>query len=201
MLTHDEVAQFVADVPSHVLIVLDEAYVEYTEGTVFPRSLELLKDHPNVIILRTFSKAYGLASLRIGYGIAHPSVIHSINQVRGPFNTSRFAQAAALAALSDQDFIRTCVEKNRAGITYLTRELKEMGLSWFPAHGNFIMMETERPAKEVFEALLRRGVIVRGGHTLGYPTKLRVTVGSEEENQIFLHTLKEVLSEVKTIPS
>lgn len=201
MLSHDEVQAFIESIPAHVLIVLDEAYVEYTEGTDFPRSLELLKAHPNVMILRTFSKAYGLAALRIGYGIAAPSIIHSVNQVRGPFNTSRFSQAAAIAALADQQFVRECAAKNQAGMRYIMNELERLGLSWFPSYGNFIMLETNRPAKDVFEALLRRGVIVRGGHSLGYPTKLRVTIGNEEENRIFIEALEEVLSEVKSITS
>lgn len=199
MLTHGEVADFIANVPPHVLIVLDEAYYEYTRGTDFPRSLELMKQHPNVLILRTFSKAYGMASLRIGYGIGSPDIIHSINQVRGPFNTTRVAQAAAVAALQDQEYIQRCISLNREGIEYLTGEFARLGLSWFPAFGNFIMVETNRPAKDMFEALLRRGIIVRGGHVLGFPTKLRVTVGSREQNEAFIRALEEVLNEVGVV--
>lgn len=201
MLTHDEVASFITAVPAHIMIILDEAYIEYTEGTDFPRSLEFLQAHPNVVILRTFSKAYGLASLRIGYGIGQPGIIHSINQVRGPFNTTRYAQAAARAALADQAFIQDCAAKNREGIAYLTSEFERLGLSWFPAYGNFIMVETGRPAKEMFEALMKEGVIVRGGHALGYPTKLRVTVGSLQENRVFIAALEKVLNEVGAVTS
>lgn len=201
MLTHNEVASFISAVPEHIMIILDEAYIEYTAGTDFPHSLKFLQSHPNVVILRTFSKAYGLASLRIGYGIGQPDIIHSINQVRGPFNTTRYAQAAAKAALEDQAFIQDCAAKNREGIAYLTGEFERLGLSWFPAYGNFIMVETGRSAKDMFEALMKEGVIVRGGHALGYPTKLRVTVGSERENQVFITALEKVLNELGAVTS
>lgn len=197
MVTQDEVEQFLNSVPSHVLVVLDEAYVEYAQAfDGYPDSLKLLKQHSNLIVLRTFSKAYGLASLRIGYGVAAPEIIHTINQVREPFNTTRFAQAAALAALSDQDFIQTCIKRNREGIDYLTQQFDRLGLTYYPTVGNFIMVETNRSAKDVFERLMQRGIIVRGGHALGFPTKIRVTVGSAEENKQFIEALEAVLAEL-----
>src|SRR5690606_8559948 len=117
-----------------------------------------------------------------------------INQVRPPFNTSRYGQAAAKAALQDQEFIASCKEKNAQGIQYLTGEFKRLGLPYYPAHGNFIMFDVKRPAKEVFEALLKKGVIVRGGHALDFPTKIRVTVGSAEQNAKFVSALEQVLA-------
>ncbi|MFC0214843.1 histidinol-phosphate transaminase [Paenibacillus chartarius] len=197
MVSHDEVESFLKAIPPHVLVVLDEAYYEYNMTGEYPRSLELLKQFPNVVILRTFSKIYGLASLRIGYGIGHPDVIRSINQVREPFNTSRFGQAAAIAAIKDQEFIESCRKANAEGIAYINGELQRLGLSAFPAHGNFIMIDVKRPAKLVFEALLRKGIIVRGGHALDFPTSIRVTVGSREQNEKFVAALEQVLSEVE----
>ena len=178
------------------IVVLDEAYCEYNTTGEFPDSIELIGQYRNVIALRTFSKIYGLASLRIGYGIGHPDVIRSINQVREPFNTTRFAQAAALAAIKDQDFIQSCREANTAGLQYLTEEFDKMGLQAFPAHGNFIMVNVGRPAADVFNGLLRRGIIIRGGHMLGFPTSLRVTIGSREQNEKFIAALTQVLAEV-----
>lgn len=197
MLGHDEVESFLKQVPSSVLVVLDEAYFEYNTTGDYPRSLELLERFPNVIILRTFSKIYGLASLRIGYGIAHKDVIHTINQVREPFNTSRFGQAAAIAAIQDQEFIEMCRKANAEGIAYMNGEFTRLGLSAYPAHGNFVMVDVKRPAKLVFEGLLRKGIIVRGGHALDFPTSIRVTVGSREQNEKFIAALEQVLSEVE----
>jgi histidinol-phosphate aminotransferase len=193
--TSDDVEDFLSKVPSHVLVVLDEAYCEYVEDPSFPDGLALLKKYPNIILLRTFSKIYGLASLRIGYGIGRPDVIRSINQVREPFNTSRFGQAAALAALHDEDFITKCRQANKEGLAYYQSAFEELGLQAFPAHGNFIMVDVKRPAQDVFNALLRRGIIVRGGHKL-YPTSLRITVGSKEQNEKVIAALTAVLHEI-----
>ena len=193
--TADEVEWFLSKVPGHVLVVLDEAYCEYVDDPSFPDGLKLLQKYPNVILLRTFSKIYGLASLRIGYGIGRPDVIRSINQVREPFNTSRMGQAAALAALQDEAFISFCREENRKGIAFLNRAFEELGLKAFPAHGNFIMVDVQRPGQDVFEALLRKGVIVRAGHQR-YPTSVRITVGSQEQNEKVIAALTAVLQEI-----
>ncbi|HEY0827042.1 MAG TPA: histidinol-phosphate transaminase [Bacilli bacterium] len=199
MVTHQEIKQFIESVPSHVLIVLDEAYYEYNVSSNYPDSLGLLQEHKNIVLLRTFSKIYGLASLRIGFGIGHPEIIRYINQVREPFNTTTFAQAAAVAALQDQEFIEHCKKQNAEGITYLTSEFTGMDLTYFPAHGNFIMLHLNRPAELVFDALLRKGIIVRGGHKLGFPASIRVTVGTPQQNTKFIETLKSVLSEISVL--
>lgn len=196
MHTHDEIKQLLAKVPSHVLVVLDEAYAEYNTSGAYPDGFALLKEHKNVILLRTFSKIYGLASLRIGYGIGHPEVIRSINQVREPFNTTSFAQKAAIASLQDEQFLNYCRDVNSTGIRYLTGEFNRLGLPYYEAHGNFIMVDVKRPAADVFNGLLRRGFIIRGGHQLGFPTKIRVTVGSQEQNEKFIAALESVLQEV-----
>lgn len=196
MVTHQEMEQFMSKVPANVLVVLDEAYAEYNMTNEYPDGFALMKNYKNIILLRTFSKIYGLASLRIGYGIGHAEVIRSINQVREPFNTSRFGQIAALAAVKDDEFIEKCREANAAGIAYLTSQFNEMGLPYYPAHGNFIMVDVGRPAGQVFDGLLRKGIIVRGGHQLDFPTKIRVTVGSQEQNEKFIQALTSVLAEV-----
>ncbi|GAA3405137.1 histidinol-phosphate transaminase [Paenibacillus hodogayensis] len=196
VVSRQELNDFLKQVPAHVLVVLDEAYIEYSESPELPNGIDVIAEYDNVITLRTFSKIYGLASLRIGYGIGHPDVIHAINQVREPFNTNRFAQAAAKAAVEDQQFIAFCREQNAQGIAYLTGEFNRLGLDYYPAYGNFIMVDVKRPAKDVFDGLLRKGLIVRGGHALDFPTKIRVTVGSETQNAKFISALEQVLGEV-----
>lgn len=195
IVSEEELVEFLDQVPAHVLVVLDEAYCEYVTDASYPDGLTLLPKYKNVITLRTFSKIYGLASLRIGYGVGHPDVIKLINQVREPFNTTRFAQAAALAALEDQAFIQHCKEANAQGIAYLQGEFTRLGLNSFPAHGNFIMFDVQRSAQAVFDALLRKGIITRAGHKK-YPTYIRVTVGNPEQNAKFVQALEQVLKEV-----
>lgn len=196
MNTEAEIRAFLQAVPSHVLVVLDEAYAEYNVSGQYPDGAALLKEYGNLVLLRTFSKIYGLASLRVGYGLGRADVIRSINQVREPFNTSSFGQKAALAALSDQSFIDFCREQNDKGIKQVTAAFDRLGLPYFEAHGNFVMVDVQRPGGPVFQSLLRKGIIVRHDPAWGYPTMIRVTVGSEEQNGKFLAALEQVLSEV-----
>ncbi|RXZ76853.1 histidinol-phosphate transaminase [Paenibacillaceae bacterium] len=196
IVTQDELNTFMEHVPASVLVVLDEAYCEYIEDESFPDGLSMLKNYKNLILLRTFSKIYGLASLRIGYGVGHPDVIRSINQVREPFNTTRFAQAAAKAAVADQAFISFCKKHNNEGIAYLTAQFDRLGLPYFPAYGNFIMFDAKHPSGQVFDGLLRKGIISRARWSY-YPTHIRITVGSEKQNEQFIRALEEVLQELK----
>ncbi|WP_028561280.1 histidinol-phosphate transaminase [Paenibacillus pinihumi] len=191
----DELEQFMSQVPQHVLVVLDEAYCEYIEDEQYPDGFEFLKRYKNMVLLRTFSKIYGLASLRIGFGVGHPEIIRYINQVREPFNTSRFGQAAAKAALADNEFVAYCREQNRRGIDYMTGEFERLGLSYFPAYGNFIMFDAKYPSAQIFDGLLRRGVISRARWSK-YPTHVRITVGSQEQNEKFISALEQVLQEL-----
>ena len=177
------------------MVVLDEAYYEYVTDASYPASIKLMERYPNLVILRTFSKIYGLAALRIGYGIGQPEVISLINRVREPFNTGRLAQVAAKAALKDQEFVAKCRQLNAEGITYVQREFDRLELSYFPANGNFIMVDVKRPGTEVFKSLLSKGIIVRPGFEV-YPSYIRVTVGSEEQNKAFIGALEQVLQEV-----
>jgi len=195
IVSHEELSAFLKSVPTHVLVVLDEAYGEFVNDESYSNGVSLLNEHHNLLVLRTFSKIYGLASLRIGYGVGHPDVVRFINQVREPFNTSRAAQAAAKASLEDDGFLQTCRENNLAGIRYLQAQFDEMGLVHFPAFGNFIMVDVKRPSPEVFDALLRRGIIVRARWTY-YPNHIRVSVGTQAENEKFISALGQVLQEV-----
>lgn len=194
IVSAEALTTFLDSVPKHVMVVLDEAYAEYVTDLSYSNGIELLNNYPNLVVLRTFSKIYGLAALRIGYGVASPEIINLINQVREPFNTSRVAQAAALAALGDQEYVQNCRNLNSNGILQLQGEFKRLGLEAFPAHGNFIMVNVRKPAVEVFDSLLRKGIIVRAGHSR-YPSYIRVTVGSTEQNESFITALEQVLSE------
>lgn len=198
IVRQDELAAFVREVPKHVIIALDEAYYEYVTDEAYPDSLALLRSNNNVIVLRTFSKIYGLASLRIGYGVGHPDVIRSINQVREPFNTTRFAQAAAEAAIKDLDFMNSCKQRNAEGRTYLAEQFDRLGLHHFEAHGNFVMFDAKLPSQQAFEGLLRRGIISRARWQY-YPTHIRITVGSQEQNEAFIKALEEVLAEAAVL--
>lgn len=193
-MTGDELVSFMDKVPSHVLVVLDEAYCHFVDDPAYPDSLELLDRYENLISLRTFSKIYGLAALRIGYGIAHPSVIRTINQVREPFNTSRVAQAAALAALGDQAFVESCRKLNLEQRDYLQGEFDRLGLPYFPTHANFIMVDLGFSSKAAFDALLRKGFITRPNWSK-YPTYLRVSIGTAEDNRKFVQALEQVLND------
>ncbi|WP_054957113.1 histidinol-phosphate transaminase [Paenibacillus dakarensis] len=197
IVSEEEFIRFIDAVPSEVMVVLDEAYYEYVVDSSYPESIKLLDRYHNLVVLRTFSKIYGLASLRIGYGIGQAEVIRFINQVREPFNTGRPAQAAAKAALQDQKFIESCRKNNAEGIVYLQQEFDRMGLKYFPSHGNFILVDVQAPAKEVFESLLSKGIIIRSGFSC-YPTYIRVSVGTPEHNQAFIGALEQVLRDMKS---
>ena len=189
-----EVVRFLLRVPKRILVIFDEAYAEYAADPDFPQTIDALREGASVIFLRTFSKIYGLAGLRIGYGISRPEVIDYMNRVRQPFNTNLPAQQAALAALSDEAHVSKSLRINREGKEYLYRQFDEMGLSYFPSETNFIYfnLNGSDPAlgKKVFTALLRKGVIIR--HLEGL--HLRVTIGLPKENRRFIQSLKEVLS-------
>jgi len=195
IVDHEELVSFMNAVPKHVMIVLDEAYGEFISNPSYSDGIKLLKQYSNLVVLRTFSKIYGLASLRIGYGVGHSDVIKSVNQVREPFNTSRLAQVAAKASLADDAFITYCREQNEKGIQYLCEQFDRLGLHYFPAYGNFVMFDTKRSSPEVFNGLLRRGIVTRARWTY-YPTYIRISVGTQEQNVKFITALEQVLQEV-----
>ncbi|MBA4602558.1 histidinol-phosphate transaminase [Thermoactinomyces mirandus] len=193
IVSYEELSRFLDQVPDHVLVVVDEAYYEYVTDSEYPNTLSLLDYNPQIIVLRTFSKIYGLAAFRVGYGVAHPDVVRELNRVREPFNVSRLAQQAAIAALDDEPFILYCRNQNRLGIKQITEQLDEWNLHYYPPSGNFILLDTTMPADDVYQELLQQGIIVRSGAALGFPSYIRVTVGNEEQNKRFLYAFRKLL--------
>lgn len=193
-LNGEELEGFIAAVPSNVIVVVDEAYIEYVDEPDYPDASQWLDKYPNLIVTRTFSKSYGLASLRVGYGLAHPDITDLLNRVRQPFNVNSMALAAAKAALEDQAFIQRSVEMNRAGMAQMTGAFETMGLDYIPSVGNFITVDVGRPAGEVDQGLLRAGCITRPVANYGLPNHLRITIGTEPENSRVLAALQQVLA-------
>jgi len=192
-LEGDRLKRFIESVPNNVLVVLDEAYVEYVDDPAYPDSLPWLEQHPNLIITRTFSKAYGLASLRVGYALSHPDIADLLNRVRQPFNVNSMALLAAEVALQDKDHLAQAIAVNNSGMLQLTSAFTEMGLCYIPSVGNFITVDTEQTGTEVYESLLREGVIVRPVANYGLPNHLRISIGLEQENAQCIAALKRVL--------
>ena len=190
-----KIKEFVEKVPSDVLIVLDEAYTEYITDETYVDSIGLIDMHPNVLIMRTFSKAYGLASFRVGYAIGSEEVISQLEPTREPFNNTVLSQEVAITGLEDQSFIQECKMKNNAGKKQFEEYCKVRNLDFYPSHTNFILMEVKADSDLVFQGLMQRGFIVRSGNALGVPGYLRITIGTEEENTELLQKLDEVLRE------
>ncbi|WP_438971470.1 histidinol-phosphate transaminase [Methylophaga sp.] len=188
-----EIKTFLEKVPDKVLVVLDEAYVEYLEQQ--ENTVSWLQDFHNLIITRTFSKAYGLAGLRIGYSLSHPEVADLLNRVRQPFNANSLAQAAAVAALGDDNYLEQAREMNTAGMKQFVAGFEKLNLNFIPSKGNFITVNVHRNAAEVFDDLLYEGVIVRPIANYGLPQHLRVTIGLPKENERFLEALSTVLGQ------
>jgi len=173
-----------------VLLIVDEAYIEYVTDRSYPDSLKFLYEGRNVLVLRTFSKAYGLAGLRIGYGISKPEIITELNKIREPFNTNSLSQVAALAALLDKAHLRKSIQVNNEGKQYLYSALTEMGIKYVPSETNFIYIPLTTDASILYNAMLKEGVIIR---PVG-PKEIRVTIGLPEENQRFIEVFKKVLN-------
>jgi histidinol-phosphate aminotransferase len=169
-------------VPPDVVVVVDEAYAEYVTAADYPDTLPWLAEFPNLVITRTFSKIHGLAGLRAGYAISDPDVADLLNRVRQPFNVNAVAQAAAVAALADPDHVERSRQVNAAGLCQLSEGLAALGWRVPPSVGNFVLVDTGGPALPVYEALLRRGIIVRPLGNYGLPNHLRITVGLPEQN-------------------
>ncbi|HEV2386017.1 MAG TPA: histidinol-phosphate transaminase [Candidatus Acidoferrales bacterium] len=187
---------FLGRISPHVLVVLDEAYFDYANRPGYSRSLEWVAEGRNLLVLRTFSKVYGLAGFRIGYGIARPEIIAAFDRVRAPFNTSVTAQAAALAALDDREHVRRSLETNRAGMAQLARGLERIGVPFVPSAGNFILVRLGVDGQAVAEAMLSLGVQVRPMAWMGFPKAIRVTAGLAGENELFLAALAQALDGV-----
>jgi histidinol-phosphate aminotransferase len=179
--------RFVGELPEHVVLAVDEAYVEYARRPDFPDALAWVRRRPGTLVLRTFSKLYGLAGLRIGYGIADPELAGYLQRARHPFNVNRLAEVAALAALDDAEHVERTLRNNAEGIAYLTRELSRLGIEVLPSDANYVCA---RAGAEAYPKLLREGVIVRPLRSFGLPDHVRITVGLPEENERVVKALR-----------
>ncbi len=198
--TLDQLQWFMDQVPKNVLVLVDEAYIEFStipgQHTAEPpikSALGLVNRNENLLVLRTFSKLYGLAGLRIGYGIGPSTLVDYMNRVRQPFNANTLAQAAATAALDDDEFVAQTLSLTREGLSFLKGELDKMGLEHFPTRANFFLIKTPIGGRETYERMLRKGVIVRSMESFGLPEFIRISVGLPNENQRFIQALREVL--------
>jgi len=189
--TESEFLRLLDSIPSHIMVVADEAYFEYMDRRDYPDTLKLLEKYPNLIISRTFSKIYGLAGARVGYAISHPDVADMLNRARLPFNVNSIAMIAATAALSDHEHMRKTVELNQQGLKQFEQGLRELDIEYIPSVANFISINMQRDAMPIYQALLQQGVIVRPLKAYGMPMHLRVTIGTYEENARFLQALRQ----------
>jgi histidinol-phosphate aminotransferase len=184
---------FIAAMPQTTLVVVDEAYIEYVDHARFADSSRWLGEFPNLVVTRTFSKAYGLAGLRVGYALSHPGVAGLLNRVRQAFNVNSLALAAAQAALEDREHLRASIDLNRMGMSQLEAGLDRLPVTRLPSQGNFILIDCKRPAGPLYEAMLRQGVIVRPVAAYGLPHHLRLTIGTHQQNQRMLTALEHAL--------
>lgn len=185
---------FLAKLPATTLAVVDEAYIEYVDDPQFPDSSAWLSEFANLIVVRTFSKAYGLAGLRVGYALSHPGVADALNRVRQAFNVNSIALAAATAALADQKHIAKSAAVNREGLSLVVPALQALGVRPLPTQGNFVLVDLGRPAAPIYESLLRQGVIVRPVANYGLPNHLRITIGTPEQNRRMLSALESAVA-------
>jgi histidinol-phosphate aminotransferase len=195
MLTGDQVKAFMKKVPESCVVVFDEAYSEYIDRPDFPDVIRLLKGWPNAIVLHTFSKIYGLAGVRVGYGVGNPELIAQIRKVRLPFNISLTGQVACLAALDDAKHLAKSKKMNAEGKKYLYQQFQAMGVSYVPSEGNFILIDPKVDSQGVFAGLQKLGVIVRPVKNYGFHTELRVTIGTPRQNKKLVSSLKKVLQD------
>jgi histidinol-phosphate aminotransferase len=192
-ITWDEFNEFSQTVPDDVIIVVDEAYIEFVRDDAVYNSLTHPLQDPRIVTLRTFSKVYGLAGFRIGYGIMDAEIAEVLNRIRQPFNVNSLAQVAATAALDDDVFFNKSIQAAHEGLDFLSDALETMGIRCLPTQSNFLMVDLETDATHVFEELLKQGVIVRSMNSYGYDTFIRVNAGTKQENSVFVQALKRVL--------
>jgi len=198
-ITPVDLYQFLSDVPESVIVVLDEAYVDFMDKSLQVDIYSLVRNAEGrcpVVSLRTFSKAYGLAGLRVGYGLMSEDIAALLHKVRQPFNVNQMAQAGALAALEDDDYFQRTVDLTKKGRTFLRDEVSRLGCKTYPSHANFFLIDLGADAEKLFQAMLYKGVIVRPMRSYGFDNFIRVTIGTEEENKRFIKTLTECLHEL-----
>ncbi|RQD78176.1 MAG: histidinol-phosphate transaminase [Halanaerobium sp. MSAO_Bac5] len=193
MLEKKEIEALLKKVPEEVLFVVDQAYYEYMTAEEYFDGIELLAQYPNLFLMRTFSKAYGMAGLRVGYGLGNPKLVDYLNRIRGPFNVNRIAQLAAAAALEADDHLQKCYQLNKKGKAYLYQQFSELDLEYIETQSNFMMVDTGIAAEKVFKELQQKGVIIRPGHQFGMESWIRLTIGTQAENEFFIEKLKDLL--------
>ncbi len=191
-VSREELEEMLESLPRDVLLLLDEAYVEYVTDPEYPDVMVYFTIHPRLVITRTFSKIYGLAGLRVGYAVCHPTVREALEKVKLPFNVNRIAQEAALAALEDEEHVRRSREANRRGKERLYLLLEELGMEYVPTQANFILVKNG-PYADLFDRLLRHGVIVRAGEAMGLPGHVRITIGDDAQNDVLERALRAIV--------
>lgn len=189
----EKLRSFIEKVPSHILLVVDEAYSEYVMTEDYLDALTLMEKNPNLIVLRTFSKMYGLAGLRIGYGVMDDSLIPKLLSVKDRYNTNRLAHVAAIGALDDIGFVSFCKQQNNENKKYLEQQFDQMKLSYLPSQANFVMVDVNRSADKVVEQLLKKGISVSIADPTEHPQSLRITIGTQEENEELIKQLKSII--------
>jgi histidinol-phosphate aminotransferase len=196
LMSKSEIDDLLEKLPSQVTLVLDEAYFEFAAGEPeYPNSLDYVRAGKNVVGLRTLSKTYGLAGIRLGYGFAPPEIADAINRAREPFNVNSLAQLAGIAALDDDEHVRRTIDNNQHGLRRISEVLVSLKAKPCPSHANFVFADMGRPAQPIFRALLERGVIVRSGEMFGAPNCLRISVGTADEIEAFVKAIEEVMKE------
>ena len=192
IVTRQELEPFLERIPQSTLVLLDEAYSHFVSDRNYPDSIDYVRQGKNVIVLRTFSKIYGLGGIRVGYGVAHPELIQYLRQVKEPFNVNALAQVGALAALRDDDHVNRTLNLVRTEKTFLYNELSAMGIKFIPSEANFIFIDVGMDAKSLFQEMLRRGIIIRPGDIWNLPSFIRLTIGTREQNLRFIKVLKDI---------
>lgn len=190
VISQESFEHFLSKLPKHVIVVLDEAYGEFVEEASFPNGVDYVRRGHPVLVLRTFSKVYGLAGLRVGYALGREDFIHCLYQVRDPFPVHRLAQVAAVAALEDESHALRTIQFVQQGRQYLYRELDRLGLFYVPSQANFIFIDFKKDSEEMLRVLLKEGIIIRPGKVWGYPTFARVTIGRMADNRRFIRALR-----------
>ncbi len=195
-LTQQDYIDFLEALPNHILVVSDEAYFEYVTAKEYPDSIALQQRFPNLITLRTFSKAYGLAGLRMGYAVAHPEITDLLNRIKLPFNINTPAEMAAIAALQDTAHLQKVLDLNHAEMKFVVKSLAELGLSFIPSVTNFVTIDLQQAAMPIYQALLQQGIITRPLMAYNMPNHLRVTLGTHAQNQRFLQALQHTIAQI-----
>ncbi|MBT3312556.1 MAG: histidinol-phosphate transaminase [Desulfobacterales bacterium] len=193
IITEQEFKKFLESIPPEIVVVVDEAYIEFNKDPNCLNSINYISNSSNVVTLRTFSKAYGLAGLRVGYGVMSEEIAGLLNRVRQPFNVNSLALTAAFSALDDQDFLTKTNNLIQDGLKYLYNALDVLGIKYFPTQANFFLIDLKKDANTIFEKMLQHGVIIRSMASYGYPEYIRINVGLQEENARFIDTLKKVI--------